>query len=76
MARGMDFRKPTSREYTAPSSLCLCHYPAEVKHCSRNGISVSLGKGLNFIANDVFLLLKYDGNYNWFDFHTIRKAQM
>ena len=25
---------------------------------------VSSGKGLNFIANDVFLLLKYDGNYN------------
>ena len=26
--------------------------------------SVSSGKGLNFITNDVFLLLKYDGNYN------------
>ena len=25
---------------------------------------VSSGKGLNFITNDVFLLLKYDGNYN------------
>ena len=27
-------------------------------------LSVSSGKGLNFITNDVFLLLKYDGNYN------------
>ena len=36
----------------------------------------SSGKGLNFIENDVFLLFKYDGNYNWEDFHTIRKAQM
>ena len=78
MARGMDFRKPRLGEYvhTAPSSLCSYQYPPEVSHCSRNRISVSSGKGLNFITNDVVLLLKYDENYNWFDFHTIRQAQM
>ena len=76
MARGMDFRKPKLGEYTAASSLCLCQYPPEVSHCSRNRISVSPGKGLNFITNDVVLLLECDGNYNWFDFHTMRKAQM
>ena len=32
---------------------------------NRNRITVSSGKGLNFITNDVNLLLKYDGNYNW-----------
>ena len=71
--RGMDFRKPRLGEYTAATSLC---YLPEVSHCSRNRISVSSGKGLNFITSDVFLLLKYDGNYNWFDFLTIRTAQM
>ena len=76
MAREMDFRKPRLGEYTAASSLCLCQHPPEVSHCSRNRISVSSGKGLDFITNDVFLLLKYDGNCNWWDFHTIRKAQM
>ena len=65
MARGMDFRKPRLGEYTTPSNLCLCQYPHEVSHCSLNGISVSPGKGLKFITNDVRLLLKYDGNYNW-----------
>ena len=67
MARGMDFWKPSYRlgEYTTPSSLCLCQYPPEVSRCSRNRISVSSGKRLDFITNDVFLLLKYDGNYNW-----------
>ena len=78
MARiyGIDFRKPSLGECTAASSLCLCQHPPEVSHCSRNRISASSGKGLNFITNDVVLLLKYDGNKNWFDFHTIRKAQM
>ena len=76
MARGMDFRKPRLGEYTAPSSLCSYQYPPEVSHCSRNRISVSSGKGLDFITNDVFLLLKYDGNCNWWDSHTIKKAQM
>ena len=52
-------------EYTTPSNLCLCQYPHEVSHCSLNRISVSPGKGLKFITNDVRLLLKYDGNYNW-----------
>ena len=27
-------------------------------------LSVSSGKGLNFITSDVFLLLKFDGNHN------------
>ena len=76
MARGMDFRKLRLGEYTAASSLCLCPHSPEVSHCSRSRISVSSGKGLNFITNDVVLLSKYDGNYNLFDFHTIRKAQM
>ena len=78
MARGMDFRKPRLGEYvhTAPSSLCLYQYPLEVSHCSRNRISVSSGKrGLDFITNDVFLLLKYDGNCNWWDFHTTKKCK-
>ena len=69
-------KKPRLGECTAASSLCLCQHPPEVSHCSRNRISASSGKGLNFITNDVVLLLKYDGNKNWFDFHTIRKAQM
>ena len=39
MTRGMNFRNPILREYTALSSLCLCLYPPEVSHCrSRNGI--------------------------------------
>ena len=75
MARGMDFRKPRLGEYTAPSSLCSYQYPPEVSHCSRNRISVSSGKGLDFITNDVFLLLKYDGNCNWWDFHTTKKCK-
>ena len=77
MARGMDFRKPRLGEYvyTAPSSLCSYQYPPEVSHCSRNRISVSSGKGLDLITNDVFLLLKYDGNCNWWDFHTIKKCK-
>ena len=57
MARGMDSRKPKLGEYTAPSSLCLCQYLPEVLRCSRNRISVTSGKGLNFITIDVFLLL-------------------
>ena len=76
MARGIDFRKPRLGECTAASSLCLCQHPPEVLHCSRNRISVSSGKGLNFITNDIILLLKHDGNKNWFDFHTMRKVQM
>ena len=69
MTREMDFRKPKLKEYTTPSSLCLCQYPPEVSHCSRNRISVSIGKGVNFITNVVFLLSKYD----WLDFHAIRE---
>ena len=76
MARGIDFRKPRLGECTAASSFCLCQHSPEVSHCSRNRKSVSSEKGLNFTTNYVVLLLKYDGNYNWFDFHTIRKAQM
>ena len=71
MARRMEFRKSRLGEYTAASSLCLCQHPPEVSHCSHNRISVSSGKGLNFITNNVVLLLKCDGNYNWFDLHTI-----
>ena len=51
--------------YTAPSSLCLWQYPPKVSHCSRNRILVSSGKSLTFIINYVFLVTKYDGNYNW-----------
>ena len=51
-------------EYTAPSSLCLCQCPPKVSHCPHNRILVSPGKGLNFITNSIFLLLKYDRNYN------------
>ena len=65
MARAMDFRKPRLREYSTPSSLCLCQYPPKISHCSRNRISVSSGKGLHFITNYVFLLLECDGNYNF-----------
>ena len=64
MARGMYFWKLRLEEYTAPSSLCLCQYPPEISHCSRNRISVSSGKGLNFITNYVFLVTRYNGNYN------------
>ena len=57
MAREMDFRKPRLREYTAASSLCFfCQYPPEVSHCSCNRESVSPGKDLNFITNDVFVI--------------------
>ena len=63
MARGIDFRKPRLGEYTGPSSLCVCQYQPKVSQCSRNRISVSSEKGLNFITNDVFLFLKYDENY-------------
>ena len=78
MARGMDFRKPRLGEYlyTTPSSSYSYQYPPEVSHCSRNRISVSSGKGLDSIINVVFLLLKYDGNCNWWDFHMIKKVQM
>ena len=76
MAPGMDFQKPRLGEYMAALSLCLCQHLPEVLHCSCNRISVSLEKGLNFITNDVVLLLKHDGNYNWFNFHAIKKAQM
>ena len=76
MVCGMDFQKPRKREYTVALSLCLFQHPAEVLHCSHNRILVSSGKGLNFIKNDVVLLLKYDRDNKWFDFHTIRKAQM
>ena len=54
MARGMDFGKPRLGEYTAPSP----EVSREVSNFSRNMILVSSGKGLNFITNDVFLLLK------------------
>ena len=56
MARGMDFRKLRLGEYTAPSSLCLCQYTPEDSHFSRNSILASLGKDLNFITNEVFLI--------------------
>ena len=59
MARRMEFRKPRLGEYTTASNLCLCQHPPEVSHCSRNRISVSSGKGLNFITNNVVLLLKF-----------------
>ena len=65
MARKMDFRKLRLEEYTAPSNLCIpVSYPPEVSHCSRNRIQLSSGEGFNFITNNVFLLLRYDGNYN------------
>ena len=65
MARGMDFWKPKLGEYTAPLSLCSCQYPLEVSHCLRNRVSVSSGKGLNFFASDVFMLLKNNKKYHW-----------
>ena len=65
MACGIDFWKPRLGEYMVPSSLCLCQYPPELSHRSGNRISASSGKGLNFITNDIFLLLRCDGNYNW-----------
>ena len=58
MARGMNFEKPRLGKITCPSSLCLFQYQLEVSHCSDNGISVSSGKGLNFITNDLFLFFK------------------
>ena len=64
MAGEMDLRKPRLGEYTALSSSCLCQYPPEVSHCLPNRIG-SLKKGLNFIRNDVFMLLKCDENCNW-----------
>ena len=54
MPRGMDFGKPRLGEYTAPSP----EVSPKVSHCSRNMILVSSGKCLNFITNDVFLLLQ------------------
>ena len=54
----------------------ITEYPPEVSHCSHTRISASSGKGLNFITDDILPLLKCDGNYNWFDIHKIRKAQM
>ena len=54
MARGIDFQKPRLGEY----SLCLCQHSPEVSHCSRNKVSVSSGKGLNFFTNDEVLLSK------------------
>ena len=55
------FGKPITRlrEYSAPFELVLM----PILHNSGNRISVSLGKGLIFFINDVFLLLKYDGNF-------------
>ena len=57
--------KPSSRIH---GPLRACVYarirPWEVSHYSSKRISVSSGKGLNFITNDLFLLLKYDGNYD------------
>ena len=35
-----------------------------------------LRKGLELYYKLCSSVVKYDGNYNWFDFHTIRKAQM
>ena len=34
----------------------FCQYPPEVSHCSCNRESVSPGKDLNFITNDVFVI--------------------
>ena len=53
MARGMDFRKPVLREYTAPSSLCLCQYRPKVSHY----FSHSSGKSLAaFLLRENFFL--------------------
>ena len=76
MVREMEIWKPKLGEQKAPSSLCLCQYPLEVSHCSHNRISVRIEEDMNFITCYVFLSLKYDRNYNWKDFHTIRKMQM
>ena len=61
----IDFRKSRLGESTALSSLCLCQYPPEVRAVHATRYRDSLRKGLNFITNDAFLLLKYDGNKNW-----------
>ena len=63
MACGMDFGKPRLGEYTAPSPEVSPEVSPKVSHCSRNMILVSSGNGLNFISNDVFLLLQ-DESYN------------
>ena len=59
MARGNYFLKLRLKEYTAHPSLCLCQYPPEISYCSRNRISVSSGKGLNFITNYIFLVTEH-----------------
>ena len=65
MTRGMDFRKPGLGEYMAPSSLLLCQYLQEVSHCSLDRME------WNSTAQErgciLFLLLRYDGNYNCYD---------
>ena len=66
MARGMDFRKPRLGDIQ-PLRACVC---ASIRQRFRTVhatvyLSGKLGKDLNFITNDVFLLLKYDGNHNW-----------
>ena len=72
MSRRMDFRKPRLGEYTTASSLFMPASSRGFALFTKQEIG-QLRIGLNL---DIALLLKYDGNYNWFDFHTIRKAQM
>ena len=65
MDRGMDFRKPSLGEYTAPSSLhvFMLVYARGFALFTQQDIG-QLRKGLHFITNDVNLLSKYDVNYN------------
>ena len=72
MSRRMDFRKPRLGEYTTASSLFMPASARGFALFTKQEIG-QLRKGLEL---DIVLLLKYDGNYNWFDFHTVRKAQM
>ena len=55
MARGMHFGKPRPGRIHGPFDFVFQPYSPEVLHCSRNGISVSSGKGLNFIALIMYL---------------------
>ena len=60
MARRVDWRIPGPFE--------LVFMPVSARGFAlftQQNYGISSGKSLNFITNDVFLLLKDDGNYNW-----------
>ena len=61
MAREMDFRKPRWGEYMAHMLVSTRGFALFTQQDIGRENS---GKGSNFITNDAFLLLKYDGNSN------------